>query len=180
MKVIADKKRVAELVDTLADQVRESMSQSDAPWAIVGVRSRGDVLADRLAKTLKPRYTGLVDIALYRDDLSELSSQPHVRTTEIDFPMDEVNVLLVDDVIMTGRSTRAALQSLMDFGRPHCVRLAVLVDRGGRELPIRPDFAALTVDPPPDQTVRVHIEPTDDADEIILFEQQPHRTEASA
>ncbi|MBI1375401.1 MAG: bifunctional pyr operon transcriptional regulator/uracil phosphoribosyltransferase PyrR [Phycisphaera sp.] len=184
MQVVADEKQVGELVAALADKVREAMAASSEPWAIVGVRSRGDVIAQRLAETLKPRYTGSVDIALYRDDLSEIGPQPTVRITEIDFPMDEVNVLLVDDVVMTGRSTRAALQVLMDFGRPRCIRFAVLVDRGGRELPIAPDFVGLTMTPEADQTVEVHVRPTDDADEIVVFERQPSRstqpTEADA
>jgi len=178
MHVLADDTHMTEIVDLLAEKVKTAMKTTQGPWAIVGVRSRGDVLADRLAAILEPRYTGSVDIALYRDDLSEITPQPEVRTTEINFPVDGTNILLVDDVLMTGRSIRAALQSLMDFGRPRCVKLLVLVDRGGRELPIAPDFVGLNVTPELDQVVEVHIKPTDDEDRVVIFDKQ--QTEANA
>src|SRR5690606_13095379 len=106
----------------------------------------GDLLAQRLSQRLPhhpPVGVGSLDITLYRDDLSEIGPQPIVRTTQIDFDIDALDLVLVDDVLMTGRSVRAALESLMDIGRPRRVWLAVLVDRGGRELPITPDFVAL-------------------------------------
>lgn len=151
----------------------------EAGWALVGVRSRGDVLAQRIAKQLGPdRFEGRIgtlDITLYRDDLSEIGSQPVVRTTEINFPIDGLNVVLIDDVLMTGRSVRAALQSLMDLGRPRRVWLCVLVDRGGRELPIAPDFVGLDLTDgsadalEPGAKVQVMVTPTDDRDTIVVF-----------
>ncbi|MBI1370586.1 MAG: bifunctional pyr operon transcriptional regulator/uracil phosphoribosyltransferase PyrR [Planctomycetes bacterium] len=169
MRVIADEKQVAELVARLARELEAAMKQSDRPWAIVGIRSRGDVLAERLAKRVKVDYLGSVDIALYRDDLSEVGPQPVVRTTEIDFPVDGTNILLVDDVLMSGRSVRAAIQSLLDFGRPRCIKLMVLVDRGGRELPIAPDFVGQRVAMDSDELVEVRLAPTDPDDEIVMF-----------
>jgi len=169
MKIIADNKQIAGLIDRLADEFSAMIRGSEGPWAIVGIRSRGDDLADRLAKKVPVDYTGSVDIALYRDDLSEVGPQPIVRTTEIDFPLDGVNVLLVDDVLMTGRSVRAAIQSLIDYGRPKQIKLMVLVDRGGRELPIAPDFVGQRVNTEPDQLVEVRIEPTDPDDEVVMF-----------
>ena len=136
----------------------------DSAWAVVGVRSRGDVLARRVADRLGIGRVGTLDITLYRDDLSELASQPVVRTTEIDFAIDGLDLVLIDDVIMTGRSIRAALQSVMDLGRPRRVWLAVLVDRGGRELPITPDYAALTHHT--FGNVRVMLKPTDERDAV--------------
>ena len=148
-------------------------------WALVGVRSRGDVLAQRIAEKLGPGKfdgrVGTLDITLYRDDLSEIGSQAVVRTTEIDFAIDGLNVVLVDDVLMTGRSIRAALQSLMDLGRPRRVWLVVLVDRGGRELPIAPDFVALDMAvgssdaPEPEAKVQVMVMPTDDRDAVVVY-----------
>ena len=148
MRVLADDKRVGDLVEDLSKAVTRDMALArsrgdDAKWAIIGIRSRGDVLAKRLAASVKPDLVGTLDITLYRDDLSEIASQPIVRPTEIPFSLDGLNVVLVDDVLMTGRSVRAALQLLMDLGRPKRVWLIVLVDRGQRELPIAPDHVAL-------------------------------------
>lgn len=144
MRVLADESRMVQLLGDLTDVIaRDVAAKSTGPWALVGIRSRGDILAERLAASLKPDHVGTLDITLYRDDLSEVTTQPVVRTTEIPFAIDGLDVVLVDDVIMSGRSIRAALQSLMDLGRPRRVWLAVLVDRGQRELPIQPDFVAL-------------------------------------
>lgn len=169
MELLADDKQFQTLTEDLTRRIAEQMRSTEGPWALVGIRSRGDLLAERLATELKPQYSGSVDITLYRDDLSEIGPQPIVRTTDISFPIDGTNVLLVDDVLMTGRSVRAAIQSLIDFGRPRCIRLAVLVDRGGRELPIQADFAGLTVDTDPAQLVEVRIQPTDPDDAVVLF-----------
>ncbi len=174
MPPIADAKRVAELIDALAGAIERDVAPRDAapaarrPWALIGIRSRGDVLARRMAPALRPDHVGTLDITLYRDDLSEVASQPIVRTTEVPFAIDGLDVVLVDDVLMTGRSVRAALQSLMDLGRPRRVWLSVLVDRGGRELPIAPDHVALDLsrDVGPDQLVDVSLQPFDDADTI--------------
>jgi len=148
MRVLANDQRVSDLVDDLSETVSRDISAARAAgdhskWALVGIRSRGDVLARRMAERVKPDFVGTLDITLYRDDLSELANQPIVRPTEIHFPIDGVNVVLIDDVLMTGRSIRAALQLLMDLGRPRRVWLVVLVDRGQRELPICPDHVAL-------------------------------------
>jgi len=178
MSVLADEQRVAGLIDALADAIgRESAADPDVPWALVGLRSRGDVLAKRLADRLDAaRFNGRVgslDITLYRDDLSEIGPAAQVRTTEVPFTLDGVHVVLVDDVLMTGRSVRAALQSLMDLGRPRRVWLSVLVDRGGRELPIQPDHVGLDLtrgadSVKPGQRVQVALQPTDARDAIVL------------
>ena len=175
MQVIADAARVSRLISDLAQRIQSDMDQlgEDQDWAMVGVRSRGDELARRLAEQLGIERVGTVDITLYRDDLSEVGHQPVVRTTEIDFPIDGLHVVLVDDVLMTGRSIRAALQLLMDLGRPRRVWLTVLADRGGRELPIQPDHVGLDLSERsdeaglrPEQRVDVLLEPTGDGDRI--------------
>jgi pyrimidine operon attenuation protein/uracil phosphoribosyltransferase len=177
MESIADPQAVGGLIDGLADQIAAGM-RADNRWAIVGIRRRGDVLARRLADRLQPSDTGSVDIALYRDDLSEVGPQPIVRTTEIDFDVAGRSIVLVDDVLMSGRSVRAAIQSLLDFGRPRTIRLAVLVDRGGRELPICPDYVGLAVHADASQHVRVRLEPMDDEDRILLMDKPEAAGEA--
>jgi len=174
METLADAKQVAALVDDLAERIHAAMVDSPR-WALVGILRRGDVLAQRLAAKLKPDHTGSVDIALYRDDLSEIGPQPIVRTTNIDFDLDGADVVLIDDVLMTGRSVRAAIQSLIDYGRPKRIKLAVLVDRGGRELPIAADFVARTIEAGPDKLVSVELQPTDEQDRITLM-RRPNAT----
>jgi len=178
MRVLAEGDRFQSLIDSLCDHITSAMS-SGGDWALVGVRSRGDVLAKRIAEKLGPdRFEGRVgtlDITLYRDDLSEIGPHPQVRTTEIDFPIDGLNIVLIDDVLMTGRSVRAALQSLMDLGRPMRVWLGVLVDRGGRELPISPDFVGLNLGAGSAEAladgakVQIMVMPTDDRDAVAVF-----------
>ena len=184
MHVLADAKRVSTLIQGLSTSIARDLDRSGAsgshiPWALVGIRSRGDLLAKRLAELLNPDHLGTLDITLYRDDLSEIGNQAIVRTTEITFPLDGLNVVLVDDVLMTGRSIRAALQSLIDLGRPRRVWLSVLVDRGGRELPIAPDHVGLdmTVARGPGRgepklkrgdLVDVYLEPADRCDAIVV------------
>ena len=144
----------------------------DRPLNVVGIRTRGETLAARLAALLRDRGfaqigRGVLDITLYRDDLSEIGPRPMVRPTQLSTDIDENPLLLVDDVLFTGRSVRAALDLLTDFGRPSAIRLAVLVDRGGRELPIQPDFVALTLsNVPSDHEVKVRLKEQDGIDEV--------------
>ena len=181
MRTLANAKKVGELIDQLAEAIRRDIAAGDSPrgWALVGIRSRGDVLATRLAERLDAETiegrVGSLDITLYRDDLTEIGANAVVRTTDIPFCVDGLNIVLVDDVLMTGRSIRAALQSLMDLGRPRRVWLSVLVDRGGRELPIRPEHVALDLSDAStpgkigeNDVVEVRIAPTDDKDAIVV------------
>jgi pyrimidine operon attenuation protein/uracil phosphoribosyltransferase len=144
------------------------------PLTVVGIRTRGHVLADRLASRLAaficgPVGRGVLDITLYRDDLSEIGPRPVVRPTRMDTDIDGKPLILVDDVLFTGRTVRAALNALADFGRPSVIRLAVLVDRGGRELPIRADFTGVTqADVPLSHRVKVKLVETDGVDEIVI------------
>jgi pyrimidine operon attenuation protein/uracil phosphoribosyltransferase len=160
---------LAHLADTAAAQF-----PSDRPLNVVGIRTRGETLAARLDAMLRQRGfgqigRGVLDITLYRDDLSEIGPRPLVRPTKITFDIDRSPLLLVDDVIFTGRSVRAALDALADFGRPSAVRLAVLVDRGGRELPIQPDIVGLKEpEVPMDHVVKVRLTETDGVDEIVI------------
>jgi pyrimidine operon attenuation protein/uracil phosphoribosyltransferase len=146
----------------------------DQPLNVIGIRTRGETLAQRLIEDLSGRgFTrigqGVLDITLYRDDLSEIGPKPMVRPTHIDIDLNGHPLVLIDDVLFTGRSIRAALDALSDFGRPAAIRLAVLVDRGGRELPIQPDFVALKLDRIPlASRVNVRLNEVDGRDEIVV------------
>jgi pyrimidine operon attenuation protein/uracil phosphoribosyltransferase len=143
--------------------------------ALVGIRTRGVPLARRIAKTLKEISghdvpCGSLDITLYRDDLSGNTPgdrpQPVIHKTEIDFSVDDKLVLLVDDVLYTGRTIRAALDALIDFGRPRAIQLVCLIDRGHRELPIKADYVGKNIPTSPAQTVQVHLAEIDGRDEV--------------
>jgi pyrimidine operon attenuation protein / uracil phosphoribosyltransferase len=143
--------------------------------AVIGIRSRGEIIAQRLAAGLASRLDrefpcGTLDITLYRDDLNEPKGkgQPRVRTTEIVFDINDKIIILVDDVLYTGRSARAAMDALIDLGRPKAIRLAVLVDRGRHELPIQADFAGRTVDIGAQENVAVRLTETDGMDQVIV------------
>jgi pyrimidine operon attenuation protein/uracil phosphoribosyltransferase len=139
---------------------------------LVGIHSRGVPIARRLAELLEPLVgeevkVGAVDITLYRDDLGQGERWPVLRGTEIPFNVDGVEIVLIDDVLFTSRTVRAALNAICDLGRPARVRLAALVDRGHRELPIQPDVVGLDVHTERDERVRVRLEPIDETDEVV-------------
>lgn len=142
--------------------------------ALVGIRSRGVPLARRIAAKVHEIEGvhvpfGIIDITLYRDDLDTSPEQPEVHGTEIPFDVHDMTVVIVDDVLFTGRTVRAALDALVDFGRPRRVRLAVLVDRGHRELPIRPDHVGKNIPTSLEQSVRVRLQESDGRDEVVLI-----------
>jgi pyrimidine operon attenuation protein/uracil phosphoribosyltransferase len=143
------------------------------PIGLVGIQTRGVPLAGRLAARLsaiegKAPPVGVLDINLYRDDLSRIADHPILRRTEIPFDLDDSVVILVDDVLFTGRTVRAALDALMDLGRPQQIQLAVLVDRGHRELPVRADFVGKNLPTAVTERVDVHLTETDGEDEVMI------------
>lgn len=162
------------MIAALADDIVAAFPPAAGPLTLVGIRTRGELLAERLAVILQTRgyrniCRGVLDITLYRDDLSEIGPRPMVRPTHIDCDINGKPLILVDDVLFTGRTVRAALDALADFGRPSAIRLAVLVDRGGRELPIQPDFVALVQrDVPLTHRVKVKMTERDGCDEIVI------------
>jgi pyrimidine operon attenuation protein / uracil phosphoribosyltransferase len=169
-----DADRIARTLTRIAHEIIERNKGVD-DLALVGVRTRGVHLARRLARTLKEITgdevpTGALDITLYRDDLmrNAVGPQPLVRRTEIPFSIDDRKILLVDDVLYTGRTTRAALDALIDFGRPRGIQLIVLVDRGHRELPIKADYVGKNLPTAPDQSVQVRLQESDNRDEVVL------------
>ena len=142
--------------------------------ALVGIRTRGAVLAQRLAKAIEhiegqPVQVGVLDITLYRDDLSRIAHNPVVHATAIPFDITNLRLVLVDDVLFTGRTVRAALDALTDFGRPEAIQLAVLIDRGHRELPIRADYVGKNVPTSVSERIEVRLQETDGKDDVALF-----------
>jgi pyrimidine operon attenuation protein/uracil phosphoribosyltransferase len=145
--------------------------------ALVGIRRRGVPLAERLAKIIqriekKPVLLGTLDITLYRDDLSTLDSKPVVHESKLEIPITDKSVVLVDDVLYTGRTTRAAMDALFRVGRPRRLQLCVLIDRGHRELPIEAAFIGRTVQTTENQIIEVKLREVDDAEKVLLMEKQ--------
>ena len=173
MKRLLSAQQVANALDRLYQQIKSGLP-TDEPIAVIGIRTRGEILAQRIVKRLQEETGvrvehGVLDITFYRDDLSLRKGMPLVRATEIDFDLDGKVVLLVDDVLQTGRSVRAALNALADFGRPKVIRLAVLIDRGGRELPITPDFLGKAARAPANTRIQLHLAEHDGDDGAFLI-----------
>jgi pyrimidine operon attenuation protein / uracil phosphoribosyltransferase len=164
---IADAARIDQLLDDLCAQIRKGCVDCRS-IAFIGIRRRGDVLAARLARKMNITDVGSIDITLYRDDLSEKGSMACVERTNIPFSVAGREIILCDDVIMTGRSVLAALREILDFGRPSRIHLAVLVERPERELPLQPEFAALRLTPGPGEKIDVRLLPQDDSDGIAI------------
>ena len=174
MPVIMDADRLGRSLTRIAHEILER-NRSIERLALVGIRTRGDVLAKRLAGVLEqitraPVRTGALDITLYRDDLMRhaVGPQPLVRRTEIPFSIDDQKILLVDDVLYTGRTIRAALDALIDFGRPRAIQLVVLIDRGHRELPIKADYVGKNVPTSRRESIQVRLQEVDGHDEVVI------------
>ncbi len=172
MPVVMDADRIGRSLARIAHEILERNRGIDA-LALIGIRARGVPIAERLAAHLKAITgvvvpTGVLDITLYRDDLmrTAVGPQPLVRRTEIPFSINGRHILLVDDVLYTGRTIRAALDALIDFGRPSSIQLVVLVDRGHRELPIRADYVGRNVPTSRQQSVQVRLTEIDGRDEV--------------
>jgi len=171
---ILDKDAISRALIRIAHEIVEK-NKGTENLCLVGIRNRGVYLAQRLSACIKNIEgkevpCGALDITLYRDDLALASGQPVVRKTEIDFDINDKNLVLVDDVLYTGRTIRAALDALIDFGRPKSIQLAVLVDRGHRELPVRADYAGKNIPTSKDETVEVRLQETEGVDEVIIVE----------
>jgi pyrimidine operon attenuation protein / uracil phosphoribosyltransferase len=158
----------------LAHEIFEKTSGA-ADLGLIGVRRRGVPLAQRLAKSIEGFAhidvpVGTLDITLYRDDLSTVAPQPVVQSTQIEFPVDDRDLVLVDDVLYTGRTVRAAMNGLFDLGRPRRVRLCVLIDRGHRELPIEATFIGRTVETTDTEIIEVRLQEIDKEERVMLVD----------
>ncbi len=174
MPQVMDADRMSRALTRIAHEILERNRGLDE-LALIGIRTRGVPLARRLARALKEINgddvpTGSLDITLYRDDLMRhpVGPQPLVRRTEIPFSIDDRKIMLVDDVLYTGRTIRAALDALIDFGRPRVIQLIALVDRGHRELPIKADYVGKNLPTSLKQSVQVRLQEIDGTDEIVI------------
>lgn len=175
---LLDANGIAKTLRRMAHEIVERVPPDERPIYLVGVRTGGAYLAQRLHGLLiaageeKP-LLGAVDISLYRDDVFRGLPKPEIGPTELPDAIDGRTVVLVDDVLFTGRTVRAAMDVLADYGRPRAVKLAALVDRGRRELPIQPDFVGVTVQTTARESVRVHLGERGEPDRVVLRERRP-------
>ncbi|HHF52835.1 MAG TPA: bifunctional pyr operon transcriptional regulator/uracil phosphoribosyltransferase PyrR [candidate division WOR-3 bacterium] len=167
---------VKRTVKRIAHQIIEEIPDTEN-LVLIGIKTRGVPLARTIAEEIekisgKQIPVGALDITFYRDDLSLVGEKPEVKGTEMDFDITDKDVVLVDDVLYTGRTTRAALDEIMDYGRPRRVKLCVLIDRGHRELPICPDFVGKTITTTKKEIVKVKFEETDGVTEVVIAEKE--------
>lgn len=171
---ILDKDTLNRSLMRIAHEILEK-NKGTKDLCLIGIRNRGAYLAKRLGECIEKIDqekvpVGILDITLYRDDLTLIAAQPVVHKTEIDFDITDKAVVLVDDVLYTGRTIRAALDALIDFGRPKSIQLAVLIDRGHRELPVRADFVGKNIPTAKNELVEVRLVETDGVDEVAIVE----------
>ncbi len=174
---VMDEENIRRSLYRLSHEITEH-NKGTSDLILVGIRSRGVPLANRLADFIKQAEgtsvpIGILDITFYRDDLSLISSQPVIHRTEMPVNISNKKVILIDDVLFTGRTVRAAMDALMDLGRPACIQLAVLIDRGHRELPIRADFVGKNVPTAKREVVHVKLLETDGEDRVVIIENEP-------
>lgn len=176
MKILMKEKKMRETLRELCREVLNT-NQNLQNLCIVGIQRRGSTLAQRMQDIFlrlngKEIPVGTLDITLYRDDLSRISYQPILRSTDIPFSVDDKQILLVDDVLYTGRTVRAALDALLDIGRPKKIELLVLIDRGHRELPIQPDYTGKVISTFSHQVVEVRVVEIDGKEEVVILERE--------
>jgi pyrimidine operon attenuation protein/uracil phosphoribosyltransferase len=171
---ILDGDAIEKALKRMAHEIIENAKNTD-DTILIGIKNRGAHIAEKLADHImsisgKRPLVGALDITLYRDDLTQATEQPVVHATEITFDIDNKRIVLVDDVLFTGRTIRCALDALIDFGRPKLIQLAVLVDRGHRELPIRADYVGKNIPTNINEVVEVRLSESDGKDEVVLCE----------
>jgi pyrimidine operon attenuation protein/uracil phosphoribosyltransferase len=173
--LVMDAKTIERALVRIAHEIVEKNKGAEN-MAVIGIKNRGEYLAQRVAKLIEKIEevqipVGLMDITLYRDDIQTKLEQPVVQKTEIPFDVRDKVIILVDDVLFTGRTIRAALDQIIDFGRPRCIQLAVLVDRGHRELPIRADYVGKNIPTAKEERVKVKIKEVDGEDSVFIIKQ---------
>jgi pyrimidine operon attenuation protein/uracil phosphoribosyltransferase len=173
VRQVMDAQAIGRALTRIAHEIVER-NRGTSDLALVGIRSRGVYLAQRLRRLLaeveggEPVPYGVVDITLYRDDLDRRMQNPMVQGTDIEFAVDGARILLIDDVLFTGRTIRAAMDAIVDFGRPQAIQLGVLVDRGHRELPIRADYVGKNIPTARTEQVAVRLAEIDGVDEVLI------------
>jgi len=172
-EILADSKKMNDAVRAVAESLIRKISRPHAA-AFIGIHTHGVPLARRLQAIFDDSagcetVFGTLDITLYRDDYDLRGLKPRIQSSEVRFAVDERELVLVDDVLFTGRTVRAAIEALGDYGRPRAIRLAALVDRGRRELPIQPDAVGFSIDAEPEDRIRVRMTEIDGKDEVLLI-----------
>jgi pyrimidine operon attenuation protein / uracil phosphoribosyltransferase len=175
-RVVMDADRIDRCITRIAYEILEK-NKGVEELALIGIRTRGVYLAQRIQEKIfhiegSKVPLGILDITLYRDDIGKKKGKPRLEKTDVPFSLDNKKVVLVDDVLFTGRTIRAAMDALIDFGRPKRIQLAVLIDRGHRELPIRADFVGKDLPSSLWEAVSVHLKENDQKDEVIVEESQ--------
>lgn len=174
IKETISSEKIQRALDDMYSFIKRQFDFSSHNVVLIGVQTRGYVLAQRIAQQLKNSGVsiplGALDITLYRDDVRSTGIQPIVKETKLDFDLDDKTVILIDDVLFTGRTIRAALDELMDYGRPQSIHLVVLIDRGHREMPIEAEFAALKIETSRNQSVNLRVQEVDKVENIVITE----------
>ncbi len=181
-KLLLDAAGIAEKEQALVRGIVKEFGKGLPQVAIVGIQTRGAILARRIAKRLRQEAAqeipvGILDITLYRDDVHAIADQPEVKETDLPFDMTDRPIVLIDDVLFTGRTVRSAMNALIDYGRPQCIRLGVLVDRGRRELPIGADYTGLAIQTQADDIVDVNLKEIDEEDSVRLRKREKRKSE---
>ncbi len=172
-KVILDAAGIEQKVKALSQAILKEFRKDLGKLAVVGIQTRGTHLARRVALQIEEAAgqaipVGVLDITLYRDDVHDIAEQPEVKETDLPFDIEDRPIVLIDDVLFTGRTVRSAMNAIIDYGRPQCMRLGVLVDRGHRELPIGADYIGITLKTHPDDVVDVNLKEIDEEDSIRI------------
>lgn len=173
-KLLMDETAIKRAITRIAHEIIER-NKGVENVALIGIRRRGGPLAQRLADRIEEIEgirvpVGILDITLYRDDLTTLAAQPQLHRTEVFFDINDMNIVLVDDVLFTGRTVRAAMDALIDIGRPRCIQLAVLIDRGHRELPIKADYVGKNIPTSLQEIISVMVTEIDNKEEVVIQE----------
>lgn len=175
--LVLDKEQIAHSIELIACQIINSLEDENADIAVVGIRNKGIYVGKRVCKLLSEKLgrrieCGSTDITLYRDDIHDPEKVLNVGTTDIPFDVNDKIIILVDDVIYTGRSCRAALDSVIEFGRPAAIRLATLIDRGQREFPIQPDYVGHHIEVRNNESIAVRLQERDGYDEVRVVQSE--------
>ena len=175
-KILIDSKEINRKILRIVHEIIEKNSGVNE-IAVIGIKTRGEFIGKRINERLKKIEKkdvpfGTLDITLYRDDLRNNINLPELKGTDINFDIDKLKIILVDDVLYTGRTIRAAIDAIMDFGRPANIQLAVLIDRGLRELPIQPDFVGLDIETNHNEKIEVRLKEHDKKDEVVLLKDE--------
>ncbi len=173
--ILANKKALKIMIEEMSEFIMNSINQPKN-IGLIGIIKRGDIIASRVSKHIENKFkikipVGKIDINLYRDDLSLIDYYPHIEYTDIPYDINRKSIILIDDVFFTGRTVRSALNEITDFGRPKKIVLCTLVDRDNRELPIKPDFAAIKLNIPQCNIINVNLKEIDGQDRIIIIKE---------